>query len=168
MRPVTVQFLKNPDLTHWGYSAYFLGEDEHGSWIAAPAGTERWKGSETVRPTLEDAVFCAPHDGWWHLHYNGRTTRFSHFVDIVTPPVWVSENRYEMIDLDLDVVLHQDGTIEVEDEDEFELHQVRYGYTDDMVTGALAETERIVQALSERQEPFFEVAAGWLARLGRS
>lgn len=165
MRPVTVQFLKNPDIAHWGFKGSYLGEDEHGDWIGVPAGSERWKGTETVGPTGEHAVFCAPRDGWWHLHYNGETTRFSHFVDIVTQPVWVSENRYEMIDLDLDVVVHQDGTIEIEDEDEFEVHQVRYGYTGAMIEGALQATERVVQALRERREPYFEVAAAWLRRV---
>ncbi len=99
MRPVTVQFLKNPDIAHWGFEAWFLDEDEYGSWIAVPKGTKRWKGENSVRPTREDAVFCAPHEGWWHLHYNGAATQFSLFVDIATPPKWVSENRYEMIDL---------------------------------------------------------------------
>lgn len=168
MRPVTVQFLKNPDLIHWGFKAKFLGEDQFGSWVAIPAGTERWKGAEAVRPTGEDAVFCAPHNGWWHLHYNGSTTEFSHFVDIVTPPVWVSEDRYEMIDLDLDVVVHQDGTIEIEDEDEFEIHQVEYGYTEAMISRALEETDRVVAALTNREEPFFAVAAAWLERLETS
>ncbi len=165
MRPVTVQFLKNPNLTHWGFAASFLGEDEYGSWMAVPAGTERWKGDVKVRPSAEDAVFCAPHTGWWHLHYSGGTTRFSHFVDIVMPPVWVSANRYEMIDLDLDVVVHQDGTVEIVDEDEFELHQISYGYTPEMIRGAQAETERVVEALQARREPFFETADSWLRRL---
>jgi protein associated with RNAse G/E len=165
MRPVTVQFLKNPDILHWGFEAFFLGEDEHGSWIAVPEGTKRWKGEKLFHPTRDPAVFCAPRDGWWHLHYNGATTRFSHFVDIVTPPRWVSENRYEMIDLDLDVIIHQDGTVEIEDEDEFEIHQVRYGYTEEMILRAEAETKRIVGVLKNREEPFFDVAANWLARI---
>lgn len=163
MRTVTVQFLKNPDLPHWGFRGSYLGEDEYGHWILVPTGSERWKGTEPVRPTREDAVFCAPHQGWWHLHYVGATTRLSHFVDIVTQPVWVSDSRYEMIDLDLDVVVHQDGTIEVEDEEEFDVHQVEYGYTPEMISGAVAETKRIVGALEKREEPFFEVAARWLA-----
>lgn len=165
MRPVTVQFLKNPDILHWGFEARWLGEDDWGDWIAVPAGTTRWKGEESVRPTQSDAVFCAPREGWWHLHYNGPTTQLSHFVDIVTPPIWISENRYEMIDLDLDVVVARDGTVDVEDEDEFEIHQVSYGYTREMIRGAERETKRIVTELQARREPFFAVAASWLARL---
>jgi protein associated with RNAse G/E len=165
VRRVTVQFLKNPDIIHWGFRARYLGEDDFGSWMAVPKGTERWKGEQTVRPTREDAVFCAPRAGWWHLHYNGGTTEFSHFVDIATPPVWVAEDRYEMIDLDLDVVVRQDGTIEVHDEDEFEIHQKQYGYSEELIAGAQEETRRIVAALGRKDEPFFEVAASWLARL---
>lgn len=165
MRPVTVQFLKNPDIIHWGFEAFRLGEDDWGTWIGVPTGTRRWKGETEVRPSRADAVFCAPPEGWWHLHYNGADTEFSHFVDIVTPPVWVTQNRYEMIDLDLDVVRRQDGRVEIEDEDEFEVHQARYRYSEEMITRAMETTNRIVTALDERREPFFEVAASWLRRL---
>jgi protein associated with RNAse G/E len=165
MHPVTVQFLKNPDIIHWGFEAHRLGEDEWGIWIGVPTGSRRWKGETSMRPTQADAVFCAPTDSWWHLHYNGAATRLTHFVDIVTPAVWVTDNRYEMIDLDLDVVRHQDGSVEIEDEDEFEIHQVRYGYTDEMIQRAVAETDRVVELLEGRREPFFEVAASWLAKL---
>jgi len=166
-RPVTVQFLKNPDIIHWGFEAQWLGEDEWGDWIAVPVGSRRWKGPVSMEPTPEPAVFCAPREHWWHLHYNGSFARnYSHFVDITTPPAWVSENRYEMIDLDLDVAVHADGTIEVQDEDEFEVHQVKYSYTVDMIDNAVRETESIVEQLHNRREPFFDVAEHWLGRVG--
>jgi uncharacterized protein len=164
-RAVTVQFLKNPGILHWGFEASLLGEDQYGRWVALPKGSRRWKGEETVRPSAEDAVLCAPHDGWWHLHYNGGANRYSHFVDIVTPPRWVSPWRYEMIDLDLDVALRQDGSVEIQDEDEFEVHQVRYGYSHDMIERAVAETAWVVEALEARREPFFETASSWLSRV---
>lgn len=162
---MTAQFLKNPDITHWGFEAHWLGEDEWGDWIGVPTGTTRWKGETKVRPSQTDAVFCVPRQGWWHLHYTGPTTNLSHFVDIVTPPVWVSPNRYEMIDLDLDVVRTYDGVIEVEDEDEFEVNQVRYAYPEELIRGAVKETARVVDMLERGEEPFFAVAESWLARL---
>ena len=167
MRPVTVQFLKYPDSIHWGFDAVYLGEDDFGSWVALPAGSRRWKGEGEVHPTRFDAVFCAPWEGWWHLHYSGSAdTSYSHFIDIATPPVWVTDNRYEMIDLDLDVAVRLDGEVIVEDEDEFQLHQVIYGYPQEMIDRALAETRHIVEALRQRKEPFFEVADSWLAQIG--
>lgn len=165
-RQVTAQFLKNPDITHWGFEARWLGEDTWGDWIGLPTGTKRWKGDESVPLTGADAVFCVPRGEWWHLHYNGSNHHtYSHFVDIVTPAVWVSDTRYEMIDLDLDVAVYRDGTIEIQDEDEFEVHQVEYGYSAEMIARATEETQRIVQAFQSRDEPFFEVAEGWLTRL---
>lgn len=165
MRPVTVQFLKNPDILHWGFEALYLGDDEWGDWIWVPTGTRRWKGDETFAPTRMPAVFCAPRQGWWHLHYNGnRGGRISHFVDIATPPRWVSPDRYEMIDLDLDVIHTVDGEVEIEDEDEFEVHQVRYEYTPEMIERAISETETIVAALRAGEEPFFAVADSWMRR----
>jgi hypothetical protein len=167
VRPVTAQFLKYPDVLHWGFEVLHLGEDEFGIWMAAPTGTRRWKGETPVEPTGHDAVFCAPREGWWHFHYSGDLDdTYSHFVDIATPPVWIAAARYEMVDLDLDVAIRRDGTLVVEDEDEFETHQVLYGYSPEMVERALAETDRIVTALRNGTEPFFEVAATWLARLG--
>lgn len=166
MRPVTVQFLKNPDTLHWGFDANWLGEDEWGDWIAVPTGTTRWKGEERVAPTSMPAVFLAPRRRWWHLHYNGpKGVNYTHFVDITTPPVWVTQNRYELIDLDLDVAIHADGTIEVQDEDEFEIHQLKYGYSQELIEGALTATREIVDALESRSEPFFVVAASWLAKV---
>lgn len=167
IRPITVQFLKNPDIRHWGFEAWWIGEDEWGDWIAVPTGTVRWKGDRAVRPTRVPAVFCAPRDQWWHLHYHGHNeySEFSHFIDIATPPAWVSDSRYEMIDLDLDVAMRLDGSVEVQDEDEFDEHQVLYGYSEEMIRSAEAETVRIVAELERRREPFFEVASAWLAKV---
>ncbi len=166
MHRVTVQFLKYPDTLHWGFEASFLGEDQYGKWASVPAGTRRWKGKEQVHPTTSDAVFCAPHDGWWHLHYNGpHTANYSMFVDINTPPRWIGDGRYEMIDLDLDVGMTHDGEIVVEDEDEFALHQVQLEYTAEMIRGARQTTEAIIEALASRAEPFFDVAEAWLNRV---
>jgi len=168
MRPVTVQFYKNPDILHWGFEGgFWLGEDEWGRWIGVPTGTRRWKGDQVVRDTRVPAVFCAPRDGWWHLHYSGQNdfSDYMLFIDIVTPPVWVSPNRYEMIDLDLDIGVTMDDKVVVEDEDEFEIHQVEFGYTTEMIERARSETERILDALHNSSEPFFDVAAAWLRRM---
>jgi hypothetical protein len=161
MDPVTVQFYKSPRAPHWGFAGYLIGEDEHGHWVGLPQGSDRWKGETAWRPTQEDAVQCFPHDGWWVLHYNGPVRPVTHFVDITTQPT-LSHGRFEMIDLDLDVVVLADGTVEIEDEDEFEVNQVSLGYSQETIQKAEAETQRVAELLRRREEPFFDVAKQWL------
>lgn len=163
VRPVIAQFLKKPNTLHWGFETRLLGEDEWGTWLAVPTGSRRWKGEEERHPTSADAVFLAPRDRWWHLHYNGSSTGHSHFVDIATPPVWVSPGRYEMIDLDLDVLRDQHGVVTIDDEDEFAAHRVELAYSDEWVERAVAETRQVVIDLEQGAEPFFDVAGRWLA-----
>jgi protein associated with RNAse G/E len=55
--------------------------------------------------------------------------------------------------------------VHVEDEDEFEIHQIKYKYTEEMIDRAVQETALIVAALKNREEPFFETAAEWLTKV---
>ena len=166
MTAITVQFFKNPDVLHWGFEGEILGEDEWGIWVAAPVGTRRWKGDVVVRPSRVKAVLMSPREGWWHLHYNGDAGgNYRLFVDICTPPKRVAPDRIEMVDLDLDVGLTVDGEIVVEDEDEFELHQVSFGYTPEMIESALSATQDVVRMLETGQEPLFDVAENWLGKV---
>jgi hypothetical protein len=165
MEPVVVQYYKNPDILHWGFAGHLMGADEHGSWVGLPRGTHRWKGEAPQAPSDEDAVLCFPHNGWWTLHYGGSSGTVTHFVDITTQPV-KTQGQIEMVDLDLDLLVMADGQVLIEDEDEFQVHQVMYGYSTEMIEKALAETERIESLLRDHQEPFFDVAAGWLQALG--
>lgn len=62
MSDVRVVFSKWGDRPHWEFAAIRLGEDEHGVWIGAPAGTP------TARPGVEftpeyDQVALVPHTG---------------------------------------------------------------------------------------------------------
>lgn len=70
-----------------------------------------------------------------------------------------------MIDLDLDLVVLDDGTVQIEDEDEFAVHQIEFGYTPEMIERARSETDEVAARLRRQEEPFFEVAEGWLRRV---
>ncbi len=165
VQPVIVQFYKYPKTLHWGFEGAVLGEDEWGTWVAAPAGTRHWKGEGEVRFAEGRAVLMAPHEGWWHLHYNGdERVNYRLFIDICTPPE-VSDGRIEMVDLDLDVGLTQAGEVVIEDEDEFAVHQVELGYSAEMILRAREATDHIADMLRRREEPFFDVAETWLARV---
>jgi hypothetical protein len=39
MTPIRVVYRKYDGSLHWNYATHRLGEDEHGVWVGAPAGT---------------------------------------------------------------------------------------------------------------------------------
>jgi protein associated with RNAse G/E len=167
MSGVTIQYFKYPDQLHWRHDTTRLGADEFGVWLGIPAAATVQRGHEPAMAIGRDAVQLITPDRWWSLIYNGDADDFEVYVDIATPPVWEADDRVTMFDLDLDVVRHQDGTVQVLDEDEFLDHQVRFAYPERLIAAARASTAEVVLALKGNREPFATVAASWLARLNR-
>lgn len=164
-RPYTLQFFKNPDIPHWRHEAEWLGEDEHGVWLGARAGSIHQRGSEPRRRILRHQVHLIPRNDWWVFTFNPKHPWATHWIDTSTPATF-EEHRVTAVDLDLDVVRGPDGTVWVEDEDEFAEHQVSYGYTPDLIVNARQATREMRDALTALREPFDSVAATWLGRLG--
>ena len=89
------------------------------------------------------------------------------YVDVTTVPVrdgWV----VTMVDLDLDVILGRDGSLVLDDEDEFDRHRVTLDYPPDVVARAKRATADLMAAAADGQEPFGSAATGWLSWLGRA
>jgi protein associated with RNAse G/E len=72
-----------------------------------------------------------------------------------------------MVDLDLDVRRRRAGTVEILDEDEFAVHQVRYGYPPEVIQQARAAAEWLAGALRDRVEPFGTGYRHWLDMIAR-
>ena len=67
-----------------------------------------------------------------------------------------------MVDLDLDVVKRRDGSVHVDDEDEFAEHRVAMGYPPHVVANARADCARVFLAMEAGVEPFGSVGPRWL------
>ncbi len=68
-----------------------------------------------------------------------------------------------MVDLDLDVVRHRHtGAAELLDEDEFEEHQRRCAYPDEVIQRTRHSASWLMDAVTER-EPFRSAYRSWLA-----
>lgn len=142
-----------------------LGEDRHGLWLGAPAGTPLRRGAEPPRPARSAFVTLVRGGGWSMPIWNAAGShRFSSYVDICMD-IEVVENRVDAIDLDLDVATTWDGTIEVLDEDEFALHRERFAYPAELVARARNEVTAVVNAIDQGIEPYATVAARWLERV---
>ena len=87
------------------------------------------------------------------------------YVDIATPATWPSPDHVTMIDLDLDVFRRRDGSVALDDEDEFLEHQIAYGYPEDVVFHARQSADYLMDAVRERREPFGFSSESWLERV---
>jgi len=163
--PVRIEMEKWGGRPHWHIPGRWLGSDEHGDWIGIPAGTLMVRpGAEVV--ASHDQVGLVPltarpesERGWLAaFHAPGAETWV--YVDMTTPPVWDGPT-VRAVDLDLDVIRMQSGWVVVDDEDEFEEHQVRYGYPAEVVSLALATKDTVLEAVRSRAWPFDGTAAPW-------
>ncbi|XVU29893.1 DUF402 domain-containing protein [Actinoplanes sp. CA-054009] len=141
-----------------------LGEDAHGAWLGAPAGTTVHSGvpgRDFV--TRHDTVRLVPVGQWWTAIFFAEPGEWDVYCDITTPAVWREPGSVVMVDLDLDVQRERDsGRVELLDEDEFEVNARAYGYPADVVAGARGAAERLVAGLGSRVEPFGVSGKGWL------
>ncbi|SKC67829.1 DUF402 domain-containing protein [Krasilnikoviella flava] len=151
---------------HWHHPMTRLGQDEFGVWLGAPAGTVYTRGERDLVVTVEDdRVVLFPRDGWWTAEFQAAPARLDAYCDVATPAVW-SAGEVTMVDLDLDVCrVREDMSVYVDDEDEFAVHQVRYGYPADVVEKAEAAAVWLTAALRDGVEPFGSHYRSWLDRL---
>lgn len=158
---VQVRFTKWGGQPHWRYDMRRVGADEHGVWLWAPAGIEVRRADDAPKVTSHAFAKLIPHDAWFSAIWNAGG-RYEVYVDVGAPAVW-TDDRVEMIDLDLDVVrLREDGSVHVLDEDEFLDHQVALSYPPHVVDRARATTALLALAVAEHREPFGDVGARWL------
>lgn len=155
---------------HYTFEADRLGEDDYGIWLGVRAGTPMTgpHGASRFPHTFTTLV---PRDEWylatWYDPYvqPGEGEFFidlSLYVDIATPAEWPSETHVITVDLDLDVYRRRDGTIGIDDEDEFAEHQVSYGYPPEVIAAAWASCEKIHRMVTEGAEPFGGASMRWL------
>jgi uncharacterized protein len=152
---------------HWHQTMRRLGADDHGVWLGAAAGTVARKGDGPAVVVEHQQVMLVPDDAWWTAVFNAPPARMEIYCDIATPPRWAESGLVTMVDLDLDVCrMRADQHVRLLDEDEFAMHQVRYGYPADVIGQANDAAAWLCRALSDGAEPFASEYQWWLARLG--
>lgn len=150
---VDVRFTKWGGGRHWEFPLTVLGTDEYGVWAGARAGAYLWRPAAQFTSRF-DWVTLVPHEAAWAASfYDAPDQPVAVYVDMTTPAQW-SGRTVSLVDLDLDVVLGRDGSLFVDDEDEFELHQVELGYPADVVAMARRSADDVIAAIAEGVEPF--------------
>jgi uncharacterized protein len=160
-----VVYTKYDGSLHWNHADVLrLGEDEHGVWLGCPAGAQARRGYEPPVTHREAYVMLFPRAAWWTAVFNAAPNKTEIYCDITTVPDW-QDALVTMVDLDLDVIRRRDGTIFLDDEDEFTEHQTRYGYSPEVITEARQSAGWLLEAIGTGAQPFGGDYRGWLARL---
>jgi uncharacterized protein len=123
-------------------------------------GAEVWPANAQVGlvPSGADA------DRAWLATFHSPGGSVLTYVDMTSVPTW-DGSVVRAVDLDLDVIEALDGTVFVDDEDEFEEHQVLFGYPAEVVTLAGSTKDAVLRAVSERRAPFDGSAERWFSVL---
>jgi uncharacterized protein len=165
-RDVRVVYTKFDGSLHWHHAARYLGADEHGTWLGAPAGTPTQRGDEPPIIFEHATVHLFPAGVWWTAAFNAAPARTEIYCDITTPPQWPEEGCVTMVDLDLDVLrLRADHSVVLVDEDEFAEHQVRYSYPAEVIRQAEEAAAWLQRTICDRAEPFATVYRAWLEKV---
>lgn len=75
------------------------------------------------------------------------------YCNVTTPPA-LRGDELTYVDLDLDVCVRPNGCIEMLDEDEFEAHQRKYGYPEDVIHRAEDAARQVAELARGRAFPF--------------
>ena len=156
--PIDARFTKWGGGRHWEFPLRCVGVDEHGVWGAGEVGTRLWRpGAGFVSQIGWVTLF--PHDRPWAASFYGSAhQQIDTYVDMTTVPEWCG-SRVSMVDLDLDVVLMRDGSLVLDDEDEFEQHRRELGYPAKLVDLARRTADEVLAAIWDGTEPFGAVGA---------
>jgi uncharacterized protein len=160
--PVRVVYTKYDGSLHWNYTTYRLGADEHGSWLGVGPNSLSRRGHEPPVHFAEPYVMLVPPDGWWTAMFNDAPARTEIYCDITTIPQWPAPAEVTMVDLDLDVIRRRDGTVFIDDEDEFLDHQLRYSYPADITAAARKSADDLYTQVHTNAEPFATTYHTWL------
>ena len=154
-RPIRVVSSKYDGSPHWEFDAYFVLE--RGPLIIATnfAGQElqTWDGPWTTPYDTRNHFWT---DRWYNVMRCERPRGGGleyWYCNVTTPAVYDGETlRY--VDLDLDVVVRPDGSVELLDEDEFTENSARMGYPEDVVRAAQAAADELMRLAAQRVFPF--------------
>lgn len=156
-----VRFTKWGGGRHWEFPATYLGRDEHGHWAGCPVGTRLERPEHTFASEFAWVLLLPEGLPWAASFYHSAEQPISVYVDVTTPPAW-SGATVTMVDLDLDVILGRDGSLSVDDEDEFEEHSVSLCYPEEIVALARRSADEVFAAIAAGVEPFLSVGHRWL------
>jgi hypothetical protein len=157
---VRLDKVKRPGGT-FSFELSAAGADRHGTWLFGPTDA-LWTSphDQGVLP-FDVLVLLAPDRPWVTWWVDDPADRRVE-IDVCRPPE-PTDQGWRYVDLELDPIRHEDGRVEIEDEDELAEAREQGWMSADDAELAVQVAEQTAQALRDRIEPWG--AEGW-RRLG--
>lgn len=161
MQPFNLQSTKYDGSEHYRYPAQLVREE--------PGLIVLYKGPGTPVKSYRGSFLAKYHSlefFWSDRYFNlsviwyGNWQPRMHYTNVATPARW-DDGTVRYIDLDLDVVWFANGRVVLDDEDEFELHQRRFGYPQELIETAWASSHEVRAMIDRREPPFDGNAYNW-------
>ena len=155
MKRFLVHSTKYDGSIHYRYTATVVHEEANRLQLYRSPGTRAtsYRGEMLgTRQSLE--IFWADRPYNVYVIWYPNWQPIMHYVNIATPATW-HDGTLRFIDLDLDVIWRaQTNEIILDDEDEFALHQVRFGYPQELVAQAWQTSQEVREMMAQRVYPF--------------
>lgn len=166
--PVTLAYRKYDGTPHWTHRAFYVGHDPRAHWIGAVKDEIVRKPGREL-PWANHWVVAIPRNEWFTMNVNlpGPSVPTQVYCDMTSVPTWHQVDggvEARAIDLDLDVMVLKNGNLIIDDEDEFEEHQVSYGYPQDVIDAARASCNAVHASLDADDTWFWAEGQAWLNR----
>ena len=167
MNDLTLNSTKYDGSLHYRYSvrAVHRREDRLTTFHAPGSPIESYRGQWTGKKYFL-STFWKDKPYVLHVRWDELWTPEFLYVDIATRTNW-DDHTVRYIDLDLDLILRDNETaIHLDDEDEFEHHQVRFSYPPALIAQCRSAVEEVRQLLGSGRPPFTKSLFAW--RPGKS
>lgn len=167
-RPCQVVARKFTNKLHYSFPAQLLEDDGDLVRVYFPIGTlitHHTRGFTFVEQYNTEAWFWRSR--WFNVFVNCNAdgSLWGLYCNVATPITLTEAHsstngnaaptlEVGWIDLDLDVRFRPDGSYQLLDEDEFDLHRVAYGYPDEVQNAARRAVDEITALAQQREGPF--------------
>ncbi len=162
MKSLLVHSTKYDGSLHYRYPMQVIREEPGQLTLFGPAGTpvDGYRGMYRATHHALELYWpdrCYNLSVLWHADWRPRM----HYVNIATPARW-GDGTLRFVDLDLDVVwLAESGDVILDDQDEFALHQERFGYPADLVARCWQSSADVRDLVARRVYPFDGSLYAW-------
>jgi len=146
---------------HYRYEVTVVREEPDRLLVYEPIGSLATGHRGPVR-TRHPMLHVHTRDRYWNLSvmWEPDWQRREHYVNIALPSTW-DDGTLRFVDLDLDLIWKADGTVLLDDEDEFDLRTIRFAYPPALVERAWRAADEVRGLIARRAAPFDGALYEW-------